>query len=61
MPSKIPLSLACGDYEITRPLQEGSVARRVQDLSLDGQSMTWTTLRLSGSTTAMPSRMSTKR
>jgi 4,5-dihydroxyphthalate decarboxylase len=26
MPGKIPLSLACGDYEITRPLQEGSVA-----------------------------------
>ena len=25
MPSKIPLSLACGNYEITRPLQDGSV------------------------------------
>jgi 4,5-dihydroxyphthalate decarboxylase len=34
MPSKIPLSLACGDYGITRPLQEGSVAPDGVDLTI---------------------------
>jgi 4,5-dihydroxyphthalate decarboxylase len=34
MPSKIPLSLACGDYEITRPLMEGSVEPDGTDLTI---------------------------
>jgi 4,5-dihydroxyphthalate decarboxylase len=34
MPKKISLSLACGDYETTRPLQEGTVAPDGVDLTI---------------------------
>jgi 4,5-dihydroxyphthalate decarboxylase len=34
MPSKLPLTLACGDYEIVRPLREGAVAPDGIDLTI---------------------------
>jgi 4,5-dihydroxyphthalate decarboxylase len=49
MPKKIPLSLACGDYEITRPLQEGTVEPDGVDLtiltSMDSTTRHWRFLR----------------
>ena len=34
MPKKIPLTLACGDYEITRALKEGAVEPDGIDLTI---------------------------
>jgi 4,5-dihydroxyphthalate decarboxylase len=49
MPTKIPLTLACGDYEITRALQEGDVEPDGIDLTIltamDSSTRHWRFLR----------------
>jgi 4,5-dihydroxyphthalate decarboxylase len=49
VPKNIPITLACGDYEITRPLQDGSVAPDGIDLTIltnmDSSTRHWRFLR----------------